>query len=84
MWAPDDDEAFDDGSYVLQFDVEGRVRVIAFRSTEDYVHDPATLSDVWLPIQGFYGVLSQWRDASVREWAALPKLPQVGGPADEG
>jgi hypothetical protein len=22
MWAPDGDEAFDDGSYVLQFDVE--------------------------------------------------------------
>ena len=28
QWAPDGDEAFDDGSFVLQFDVEDRVRVI--------------------------------------------------------
>ncbi len=28
----DGDEAFDDGSYILQFDVEDRVRVIAFSS----------------------------------------------------
>jgi hypothetical protein len=27
VWAPDGDEAFDDGSYVLQFDVGDRVRL---------------------------------------------------------
>jgi hypothetical protein len=31
MWAPDGDEAFDDGSYLLQFDVGDRVRLIAFK-----------------------------------------------------
>src|ERR1700730_9047249 len=29
VWAPDGDEAFDDGSYVLQFDVDDRVRLVA-------------------------------------------------------
>ena len=48
VWAPDGDEAFDDGSYVLQFDVQDRVRLIAFKRGEQYLHDPATLSDVWL------------------------------------
>ncbi len=43
-WTPDGDEAFDDGSSVLHFDVENRVRLIGFRlkrSAEDYPHDPA-------------------------------------------
>jgi hypothetical protein len=74
MWAPDGDEAFDDGSYVLQFDVEDRVRLIAFRSGEGYVHDPATLSDVWLPSDDFYGVLQEWLQSFDREWTALMKV----------
>lgn len=44
VWASDGDEAFDDGSYVLQFDVGDRVRLIGFglrRREEDYPHDPA-------------------------------------------
>jgi hypothetical protein len=48
VWAPDGDEAFDDGSYVLQFDIGHRVRLIAFRSLPGaYHHDPQTLADVW-------------------------------------
>jgi hypothetical protein len=34
MWAPDGDEAFDDGSYVLQFDVKDRVRLAACRTIQ--------------------------------------------------
>src|SRR5262249_5900052 len=30
VWAPDGDEAFDDGSHILQFDIGDRVRLIAF------------------------------------------------------
>jgi hypothetical protein len=70
---PDGDEAFDDGSFVLQFDVQDRVRLIAFRSGAGYVHDPDTLSDVWLPADDFYRVLEQWHQAFDREWAAMPK-----------
>jgi hypothetical protein len=73
MWAPDGDAALDDGSYVLQFDVDDRVRVIAFRCRENFLHDPATLSDVWLSADGFYNVLQQWHDAFEAEWESLPK-----------
>jgi len=73
MWAPDGDEAFDDGSYVLQFDVKDRVRLIAFKSSAGYIHDPATLSDVWLPADDYYRVLQRWQEAFDSEWAAMPK-----------
>jgi len=74
-WAPDGDEAFDDSSYILQFDVEDRVRLIAFQPLEDGSHDPATLRDVWLGSDEFYGILQRWRDAFESEWASLPKAP---------
>jgi hypothetical protein len=35
LWAPDGDAAFDDGSYILQFDVDERVRLIAFKGRQD-------------------------------------------------
>ena len=35
VWAPDGDEAFDDGSYVLQFDVNDQVRIVAFTCDPD-------------------------------------------------
>ena len=75
VWAPDGDEAFDDSSYILQFDVEDRVRVIAFKPLEDGSHDPATLRDVWLAADEFYGILQRWRDAFESEWASSPKAP---------
>src|SRR6478672_7257374 len=37
VWAPDGDEAFDDGSYILQFDIDDNVRLIAFKSGQDYL-----------------------------------------------
>ena len=73
MWAPDGDEAFDDGSYALQFDVESRVRLIAFKSDKGYRHDPNTLSDIWLPADDFYNILRKWHDAFEVEWASAPK-----------
>ena len=86
MWAPDGDEAFDDGSYVLHFDIEDRVRLIAFRSSEGYVHDPATLSDVWLPAAAFYEVLGQWHEAFDGEWTATPRISRAddGGEESQG
>ncbi len=75
LWVPDGDEAFDDGSYVLQFDLAEQVRVIAFQRVEGNVHAPATLRDVWLPSNDFYGVLKDWRDAFEAEWIAAPKIP---------
>jgi len=79
VWAPDGDEAFDDGSYVLQFDVKDRVRVIAFTSSEDYLYDPATLSDTWLPAADFYQLLQRWHDAFEAEWTSSLKVSDDGG-----
>jgi hypothetical protein len=71
VWAPDGDEAFDDGSYVLQFDIADRVRLIAFRSGRDYGYEPATLRDITMSADLFYEILKTWRDEFRREWTSL-------------
>lgn len=68
LWVPDGDAAFDDGSYILHFDVGNRVRLIAFKSGRGYRHDPATLSEIWMPIEDFYRILQQWLDLFDAEW----------------
>ncbi|QDU54111.1 Imm42 family immunity protein [Aeoliella mucimassa] len=73
VWAPDGDEAFDDGSYVLQFDFEAHVRLIAFKSGQESLYDPVTLSDIWLEADNFYSILSQWHDNFSSEWGSMPK-----------
>jgi Immunity protein 42 len=71
IWAPDGDEAFDDGSFVLHFDAVDRVRLIAFRRSKGQYNDPNTLRDVWLAADLFYEVLEQWRDAFSKDWKAI-------------
>jgi immunity protein 42 of polymorphic toxin system len=73
MWAPDGDEAFDDSSYVLQFDIERDVRLIAFSRASDDCLDVGSLRDVWLPQEDFYRILQQWHEAFVAEWTSLAK-----------
>jgi hypothetical protein len=75
------DEAFDDGSYVLQFDVSNRVRLIGYKGGSRaiaYRHAPGSLRDVWLSADAFYAVLQDWRDAFDAEWIAAPKIPNAG------
>jgi hypothetical protein len=74
LWGPDGDQAFDDGSYVLQFDLGEEVRVIAFQCHDGYLHDAATLRDVWLRSTDFYGVLEHWRNAFEMEWITAQKV----------
>lgn len=68
VWAPDGDEAFDDGSLILQFDIDDLVRVIGFRQAAGYVHAPETLRDITLPGQRFYDILRTWRQAFESDW----------------
>ncbi len=70
MWAPDGDEAFDDGSFVLQFDVADQVRIIAFKRNNGPLHDQGSLSDLWLTGDDFYRILQHWYDEFESEWAA--------------
>lgn len=73
IWAPDGDEAFDDGSFVMQFDVGNRVRLIGFKSSEEG-YDSSSLRDVWLGVDEFYGVLTEWSKAFESHWATIPKV----------
>ncbi|MCC6589863.1 MAG: hypothetical protein IT168_24425 [Bryobacterales bacterium] len=73
LWAPDGDEAFDDGSHVLQFDVDDRVRLLGFRRESGTV-STASVSDIWLPEEQFYSTLQTWRNAFDKEWELQPKL----------
>jgi hypothetical protein len=74
LWAPDGDQAFDDGSYVLHFDVGGQVRLIGFKLGGNALHDPATLSEVWLSAESFYALLQRWRSEFEAAWLAEPKV----------
>src|ERR1043165_6343307 len=76
LWAPDGDEAFDDGSLVLQFDIGDHVRLIGFRFNKDFCHDPSTLRDVWLGAHEFYDILGQWSSKFEAEWIAMPKVAE--------
>lgn len=75
VMAPDGDLAFNDGSHVLQFDVDNKVRLIAFKSTEiGYTFVQHSLRDVWLSADSFYVILEQCLLDFDREWSAMNKV----------
>ncbi|MVA23522.1 Imm42 family immunity protein [Agrobacterium vitis] len=61
IWAPDGDEAFDDGSHILQFDVGSRVRIIAFSNTESPADLSSTIREEWMDADLFYTIVSDWK-----------------------
>lgn len=68
------DEEFDDSSYVLQFEDENQVRLVAFTGTPDFRYDPASLRDVCLSLDEFYGILQEWRDRFKDDWTSFTKV----------
>ncbi len=76
VWAPDGDEAFDDSSYVLQFENEHYVRLVAFKSVFDSLYDPESVCEVRLSADSFYAILRSWRDRFESIWEAHPKMPE--------
>ena len=73
VWAPDGDEGFDDGGCVLQFDIGGEVRLIAFSRATNPILDPQSLREVWIPAEDFYAILQNWHDRFLEEWVSFPK-----------
>jgi|SRR5579875_2377975 len=67
IWAPDGDEAFDDGSFVLQFDIADSVRLIGFKSERGHSSALHSISDLRLPADDYYGTLEAWLDNFDRE-----------------
>jgi hypothetical protein len=76
LWAPDGDEAFDDSSYVLQFDTSEGVRLVGFKCLDTGLPDPATIVEVQLSSDSFYNVLAQWHAGFEAEWLRTPKTPE--------
>lgn len=68
QWAPDGDEAFDDGSYILQFDIASQVRLIGFRTDESGKIDPSSLNDILLDADTYYDSLHRWSSAFLKNW----------------
>jgi len=67
IWAPDGDEAFDDGGHVLQIDEEDRVRLIAFINDYDAEIIRKSVSEVFLSPSVFYETLQTWKDMFEKE-----------------
>jgi hypothetical protein len=79
IWAPDGDEAFDDGSHILQFDVEGRVRLIAFLNTESPDDLTGTISELWIDADLFYAIVSGWKTLfAIERSSRLRGFPRLG------
>ena len=72
----DPDEAFDDGTTVLQFDVEDRVRLIATNGGDGWRHNAETFVDIYVLADDFYSVLQQWRDTFLAEWTDAYKISE--------
>lgn len=70
-WAPDGDEAFDDGSHVLQFDTRDKVRLIAFTNSSNFAEVISTVSEVWIDSDEYYDHLSEWLKRFEHDRAAL-------------
>jgi hypothetical protein len=73
-WTAYCDEAFDDGSYVLQFEEQNIVRLVAFSSTPDFLYDPESLREVSLSPDEFYRILQEWHDRFYEEWSTAPHM----------
>lgn len=58
VWVPDGDEAFDDGSHILQMDTGSSVRLIGFQNTGDDLAAGDVVELTMLP-DAFYSVLAQ-------------------------
>jgi Immunity protein 42 len=87
QWAPDGDQAFDDGSYVLYFNIGKAVRLVAFRCLKNGLHDPVTLRDLTLTELDFYDTLTTWRARFLEERLAMletSKLLRTDGNAKLG
>jgi hypothetical protein len=70
IWAPDGDEAFDDGSHVLQIDEGRHARVIALvnHETEDLTID--SIVELRISADEFYEILYSWSRKFEEEWRA--------------
>lgn len=63
LWAPDGDEAFDDGSHVLHFDCGEVVRLIGAKNTGATAFNDVEVVETFFDANRFYAVLLAWMEA---------------------
>ncbi|MGV1949361.1 Imm42 family immunity protein [Agrobacterium vitis] len=80
IWAPDGDEAFDDGSHILQFDVGSRVRIIAFSNAESLDDLSDTVREEWMDADLFYAIVSGWKTLFTADRSARRKAKSRSRP----
>jgi len=68
VMAPDGDEAFDDGSYILHFDQGDSVRLIAFKNVGSGHDIASTIAEIVISAEMFYGILDEWQQAFQIAW----------------
>jgi hypothetical protein len=68
LWVPDGDEAFDDGSRIIQFDIEQTVRLIGYKSLHKNKIDIKTLTDLTMDAEQYYTTLENWSNNFYNEW----------------
>jgi len=85
QWAPDGDEAFDDGSYVLQFDVEDFVRLVGLGAELMVItihrHSPKSGSRRMIFTESWrIGAVPSWPTGSrARKWRSKADSSVSGG-----
>jgi len=67
LWAPDGDEAFDDGGHVLHIDYGDKVRIIAFLNNEKIESIKESVAEICLSSNEFYEILGRWRNFFEKE-----------------
>ena len=74
VWAPDGDQAFDDGSHVLQFDIGSKTRLIGYRATKERHVDPDGIAEIIIDSDIFYSILQLWLREFETEWGEKNKI----------
>jgi hypothetical protein len=83
MWAPDGDEAFDDGGHIIQFDLGDRVRIVAWKSPDKgYAVNPKSVQECYLPFEEYYQILEDWSSEFFQQWElAQNKMSGIWDPS---
>ena len=76
VWIPDGDEAFDDGSHVLQFDQGDKVRIVGFKNLESLAKTAHTLTEVRMDADDFYGILGRAEQTFEQQWQAAVRVAE--------
>lgn len=74
IFAPDGDEAFDDGGHALQWDEGSSVRLIAFVNHAEELMTLSSSVEMRMDSHEFYGILSEWHRSFRVAWNGFRQM----------